>query len=630
MSSVMEASLAKRLNAAHFAYLRALVKGLDPAASARRYLGMEHGHELQRLHRDLVQHVCALARRLLNAEWPGPLPGHPSTDPPPAEPPKAVVPSIDEWAKEQGLEDWFRDELLEMYQRAFPATPSAAQRADRRVQVQDQQLHLLAQLEPLTAVAAQPHDPLSAWLDPRQVERLSRAGWLTLDDLASAIRRGGRWWRSLPGVGPMKAADLRGLVGALMGPQALTRPLPRPAPVALGPTGPAGLPDIPGGAANAAWALSLGDVATAALDGSAGTNRATGRPLIDASTDGQAIRTWVESRAGSPHTAAAYMRDATRWQMWCVLERGKALSSATPVDCLAYMQFLQRIPEGWISRERVARLAQGWTPFRGPLSLSSRRHAVRIVNMLCNWLTRQRYLDTNPWSAVNLRQVDGSDLPAAPTGRALSIEAYRVLLNYLDQDTSVARERNRFVLVFLRHTGLRASELLAARLADFQFDDGWRLHVVGKGRKPRMVTMTSAAMAAVIAYLSPRLVDVTPFRQPGHAPALAGWAQLPLLGRLSDEQAGITYPSLHKSFKAFVRRALLCASLAPSDLARCRQATAHWLRHTFATRYAEGGGELSVLQAELGQADPQTTSRYYRAIAQHRRREMERIAGMSD
>jgi integrase len=262
--------------------------------------------------------------------------------------------------------------------------------------------------------------------------------------------------------------------------------------------------------------------------------------------------------------------------------------------------------------------------------MQSRKQAVEILHNLCAWLNDQRYLDSNPWRGVNLRMVEGSELAAPPTSRALSVEAYKVLLDTLASDISPAAPRHRFVLVFLRHTGLRASELVNARMGDLTFerDIGWRLYVVGKGRKARLVTLTKPAMAAISQYLQQRGIDADPLHSGGLATVSDDWRALPLLASVSDPHKAVSYPSLHASFTALVRRAMRHATLSPSERQRCEKATTHWMRHTFATRYAEAGGELTVLQAELGQVDPKTTAGYYRAIDQHRRREMDRIAQM--
>ena len=53
----------RRLGPHHFAYLRAIAEGLDRQDCARRYLGIEHGHEAVTAHRLVVDQVRAAARR---------------------------------------------------------------------------------------------------------------------------------------------------------------------------------------------------------------------------------------------------------------------------------------------------------------------------------------------------------------------------------------------------------------------------------------------------------------------------------------------------------------------------------------------------------------------------------------
>ena len=103
---------------------------------------------------------------------------------------------------------------------------------------------------------------------------------------------------------------------------------------------------------------------------------------IDANDDRSAIRAWIAARAGSPNTAKQYEREAERFLLWCVIERQRALSDVTAEDCRAYMDFLAAIPDSWISRRRVARLAPGWAPFRGQLTVLSRQLAIDIVHAL--------------------------------------------------------------------------------------------------------------------------------------------------------------------------------------------------------------------------------------------------------
>jgi hypothetical protein len=166
------------------------------------------------------------------------------------------------------------------------------------------------------------------------------------------------------------------------------------------------------GPATLAWPVVKADVELQRLSGRFGANRVRDAALsIDAVDDRQAIRAWVAARAGSPHTAKQYEREAERFLLWCVLERGVALSDASAEDCRAYMDFLGDVPERWISRRKVARLQPGWAPFKGSLKLDSQRLALEILASLFAWLVRARYLMADPWTLVNRKLAD-----AAPSG----------------------------------------------------------------------------------------------------------------------------------------------------------------------------------------------------------------------
>jgi hypothetical protein len=59
----------RRLGPHHFAYLRAIAEGLDLQDSAKRYLGIEHGHEAKTAHQQTTDAVRALARRRHERAW---------------------------------------------------------------------------------------------------------------------------------------------------------------------------------------------------------------------------------------------------------------------------------------------------------------------------------------------------------------------------------------------------------------------------------------------------------------------------------------------------------------------------------------------------------------------------------
>jgi integrase len=284
------------------------------------------------------------------------------------------------------------------------------------------------------------------------------------------------------------------------------------------------------------------------------------------------------------------------------------------------MAFLNQVPASWMSKRKVGRHELGWTPFRGQPGLAARRLAVTVLRLMCEWLTHSaRYLDFNPWSAVNRRLVDGGEVPADRVSRSLSKEAFGTLLAALPNQHRPGATRNGFILLFARHTGLRGSELLTSTIGDLtRTDDGWTIRVVGKGRKPRQVSVPTPAISVLREYLAGRGLPTVEVCSPS----------TPLLARDDAPERAPSYAAVYESFKSFVARAVRQSALPLPEADRLAKASQHWLRHTFATRWAESDGPMDVLQAELGHASPTTTAGYYTAQQRRRQREAERMASL--
>lgn len=574
----------QRLGLHHFAFLRALAQGLPVLDAARRYLSVDRLAEARALEQSVGERVAAIARRRGDPRWrlvriklqdSG----------------KGVAnapPPLYEWVEQEGLGDWSEAELQDMYAERFGQVDRGARRrAARNERLRNKRLQLLRDLETVEAEPAKPSDLLDGWLTPELAEQLRQGGDLTLADLHRRIARGGRWWLGLRAFGPTKAGRLAHHVGVLL--------------------------DMKG---DAAWPVATAEKSLAALSGAHGSNRATGAIAgTQAGNDREAVRAWISAKAGSTHTAKQYEREAERFVLWCVLERGKALSDATAEDCRAYLDFIAAVPDRWISRRSAARFAPGWAPFKGPLTLASQRVAIAALHSLFAWLVQARYLAGNPWVLVN-RKVGDDPLRDEddPSSRAFTPVAWAAMRAHLaSQPASPSVHRLRWLCAFVECTGLRAAEILRARRKDMLHvasAKGWVLRVHGKGRRNRTVPVPAVALAATLAYFASRGIDFD-----------TADPETPLLASLVDGQP-ITYRSLHETFERFIRRVL--PNLPEAERDRTRRASAHWLRHTHATRAAEREVPPDVLQENLGQADPRTTARYYRAQIARRQAAMER------
>ncbi len=145
--------------------------------------------------------------------------------------------------------------------------------------------------------------------------------------------------------------------------------------------------------------------------------------------------------------------------------------------------------------------------------------------------------------------------------------------------------RDRAMLELLYGCGLRASELVGARLENLDVPNRF-IRVVGKGSKERIVPLGDMAALAIHAYLSggrPLLVK----------PTTGGEIFLGKHGGV------ITITRLWEIVTARARAVGLEKKAYP-----------HALRHSFATHLLQNGADLRAIQEMLGHADISTTQIY--------------------
>ena len=580
----------RRLGPHHFAHLRACAEGLDLSDCARRYLGIEHGHEAKTAHQEAVDAVRAVARRRGESAWR--LVG--LTIRVPA---GEARPSLDAFAQQHGLDGFSESEVLTLYAETFPLERKAA----RSQRLRERQLELLRRLERLAAETPQLSDLVAGWFEEALAAKLVTAGLLTLGALNARVSAGGRWFAALPAVGVAKARRIERHLDTLL-PRELPAAKPLFAlsatPALFGAPSPARTSRAPDGPTDEASSLRALEEAT---------QTAVARPLLDVNSDGQAVQSWIQARAGSLATLRVYQREVHRLLLWLQYERGvggqgATLAQMTVADCGAFMAFLENIPPRWISRARAAPGQSGWAPFRGPLSHASCRQAITIIASLFAWLQSAQYLSANPWVLVN--QATGDD----PGHRMLNTKAFSEaamleVLRFVDgQAPSPSRGRIRFILLFVEAVGLRSAELLSATLGDLRLEpEGWLMQVRGKGSKNRIAAVPGQALAALQEYLGVR----------GLGSVQAAPPAAPLLASTVDPMAPIGYQALYEHVKGWLAKAVRASSLPAHERERLAGATTHWLRHTFGTRAIARAVPLDVIQAQMGHASIQTTTAIY-------------------
>ena len=591
-----------KLGLHHFAYLRACAEGVDPHEAATRYLGHDP-HDgrvaLRHARQQVVDQVQALARRSGDPRWR--LVGLQLKVSP-----DAAQPPLEQWAEARGLDGLGEAELIELYQDVFPPDRKAA----RNTRLRTRQLDLISALASTAAELARPADRIDAWFAAHLAASLQSSGLLLLGDLQQKIQSGGRWWRTIPKIGPGKADRLRQQLDLLLpgsvGLQRSSALAQRGSRLAQAMSKPQADPRLPGpnDSPRPAGVLATGMPPSPALRGSEiGFVLSTAQQASrDISADTEAVRAWVRAKAGSQATAKGYRRELSRFLLF-LQERDLTLSNCNADDCLAYMALLQNIPPAWVGSQHAGLGRADWSPFAGPLSTPSQRQAIKVIGACFRWLVAARYLAGNPWVLVNRRTGDDRDTNELAS-RAIEPDTWDRIIAAMDAlaPHEPGAERMRFLFLFLKATGLRAAELLGAQLGDFR-SDGPRvyLQVHGKGSKNRVIPITPDGRLALDRYLAWRGVT------------LAAQPQQPLLSSLTQPGRALRYVSLYQSLKVWLNRAIDSAGLPLAQKVEAARASPHWLRHTCATRYLENGAPIDVVGQLLGHADPRTTAKYTRA-----------------
>lgn len=356
-------------------------------------------------------------------------------------------------------------------------------------------------------------------------------------------------------------------------------------------------------------------VVPAHLDGSRGRNRVPSPGQLSATDDRSAVLAWLARYADSPATLASYRKEAERLMLWCGLQHRVALSDLTHEDLLVYQRFLAdpQPAERWVMApgQKPSRASPQWRPFAGPLSASSQRQALSILNAMLSWLVEAGYLAGNPLALSRRKRRH-----AAPrVSRYLPMEHWSVVKETIEAMPVVtARDRLhasrcRWLFSLLYISGLRVSEVCEANMGCFfsrRGTDGrerWWMEVTGKGRKTRLVPATNELVGELIRYR--KAIGLSPLPFEGESMPLV----VPLIGPVKP----MARSAVHEIVKAVVRESAASLRRRGSEFEAAAKhlesASTHWMRHTAGSHLSENA-DIKVVRDNLGHANISTTSVY--------------------
>ena len=298
--------------------------------------------------------------------------------------------------------------------------------------------------------------------------------------------------------------------------------------------------------------------------------KAMARPELDAA-NGQLIRSfqdalWVEEGL-SENTQKAYVSDLALYAQWLGKVRQRQLLDADAGDVEGYLGF--RFKQNASQR-------------------TSARFLSSVRKFYAYWI-RQGRLQQDPCAGVEAPHL-GKPLP-----RTLTESEIDELLA-APETTHPMGVRDRAMLELLYATGLRVTELVTLRLAQFNLRQGV-VRVVGKGSKDRLVPMGEEAESWLETYLKDARPEILGARQSDDL-------------FVTERGAAMTRQAFWHLIKRYALKTGIRKPLSP-----------HTLRHAFATHLLNHGADLRVVQLLLGHSDLSSTQ-IYTHIAQERLKEL--------
>jgi site-specific recombinase XerD len=277
----------------------------------------------------------------------------------------------------------------------------------------------------------------------------------------------------------------------------------------------------------------------------------------------------LERRDGSPRTRESYGRDLAQFGRWFEGSSGEAFAPerVTRSDVRDYRAHLLTVEH------------------RAPATVNRRLAALRAFFRFCR---ARGHVSEDP--TIDVKGV--TQAPRAP--RWLEKREVDRLIRAVERHGS---KRDLAIVLTLRHTGVRVSELCGLALPDLSITERkGELVVRGKRRKVRVLPLNADVRRALTEYLAVRPVD--------ESTALF----------IGQRGGGLKARAVEKLVEKYARAAQL------------ERVTPHTLRHSFAKHLLDGGEPLTTLPPLMGHERLETAAIYTTPSLRDLARAVDRLA----
>lgn len=224
------------------------------------------------------------------------------------------------------------------------------------------------------------------------------------------------------------------------------------------------------------------------------------------------------------------------------------------------------------------------------IAVRSIARTIAGIKNFYRFLYVEQYINKEPTELLESPKL-GLHLPTI-----LSVEEIDHIIDSIDYSKREGL-RNRAIIEVLYSCGLRVSELCHLKMSDIHPDEAF-VHVVGKGRKERLVPISTVALECIERYLS----------SPDRPTPKSGQEDFVFLSRLGK---AIARNSVFEVVKGLATGAGIKKTISP-----------HTFRHSFATHLLDGGANLQAIRLMLGHEDIGTTEIYTHINTQTLRKEI--------